>query len=584
MIVNISYPAGKTLTFVDILTQRAQQQAEQIAYSFLNFGREADTSITYGDLDLQARAIASTLQNLGYENKLALLLYPSGLEYIAAFLGCLYAGTIAVPVYPPHSARQLPRIQSIINDAQTDLILTTAETQADIFHKFMHISELQQQHWIATDTLSPAWDQNWQKPELAGDQVAFLQYTSGSTATPKGVMVSHRNLFHNSEALKSQWGLTEEDRGVSWLPMFHDMGLILGILQPLYTGYHTILMAPTTFLQHPLRWLQAMSEYKATLTTAPNFAYELCLRRTGPADRVQLDLSHWQVAINGAEPIRSETLKQFSTTFASCGFHPDTFRPGYGLAEATLLVTSGTRRSALVTKQVDKARLEQHFVVDAAPGEQRAQTVVGCGKTVPGQRVIAVHPETCTQCLPDEVGEIWIAGESVARGYFGKREETKDAFQAYLVDTGEGPFLRTGDLGFVQDGEVFITGRLKDLILIKGRNHYPQDIEYTVEQSSPIIRPGSAVAFSVEFAQEERLVVIAEVRLPQSGLAASEVAQKVEEAIKAIRRDIAEIYEITVYQIELVRVGEVPKTSSGKLQRRVCRGRFLAGELREWDQ
>ncbi|MGH2479970.1 MAG: fatty acyl-AMP ligase, partial [Ktedonobacteraceae bacterium] len=487
-----------------------------------------------------------------------------------------------VPVYPPHTARLLPRIQGIINDARTDLVLTTAETQADIFHKFMHIPELQQMHWIATDTLSPVWGENWQKPDLTGDQLAFLQYTSGSTSTTKGVMVSHGNLCHNSESLKTQWGLDENDQGVSWLPMFHDMGLILGVLQPLYTGYHTVLMAPTAFLQHPLRWLQAMSEHKATITTAPNFAYELCLRRISPADRAQLDLSHWQVAINGAEPVRSETLKQFSATFASCGFHPDTFRPGYGLAEATLLVTSAPRHSAVVVKHIDRTLLAHHLAADVAPDDRYAQAVVGCGTTVPGQRVIAVHPETGTRCLADEVGEIWIAGESVARGYFGKREETEDTFQAYVADTGEGPFLRTGDLGFVQDKEVFITGRLKDLMLLKGRNHYPQDIEYTVEQSSPLVRSGCSSAFSIEFAQEERLVVVAEVRLPQSGLTPGEAAQKIEETIRAIRKNIAEVHEITVYQVKLVQVGEVPKTSSGKLQRRACRTRFLAGELKEW--
>lgn len=583
MIVNIPHPAVKTLTFVDILAQRAQHQPEQIAYTFLHFGNEADISITYGELDYRARMIAGHLQSLGYEGRKALLLYPSGLEYIAAFLGCLYAGTIAVPVYPPHNSRLLPRIQNIINDARPDLALTTAETHTDIQRKFMHIPELQQLHWIDTDTLSMTWSQRWQQPELTTNQLAFLQYTSGSTSTPKGVMVSHRNLIHNSAALKAQWELNEYDQSVSWLPMFHDMGLILGILQPLYSGYHTVLMAPAAFLQHPLRWLQALSEYKATIATAPNFAYELCLRRSSPADRATLDLSHWQAAINGAEPVRYETLQRFSAAFAPCGFRPDAFRPGYGLAEATLMVTNAPRHSPTVVKHLDKTLLEQHLAVEVAPDDRRAQIMIGCGKTVPGQRVIAVHPATGMQCFPGEVGEIWIAGESVAQGYFGKAKETSNTFHAYVADTGEGPFLRTGDLGFIQDEEVFITGRLKDLILMKGRNHYPQDIEYTVEQSSSIIRPGCVIAFSIEFAQEERLVVVAEIRLPQSGLAADEGTQKIEEARKAIRRNIAEAHEIAVYHVRLVGVGEVPKTSSGKLQRRACRAKFLAGELKEWN-
>lgn len=582
MVIDITYPISKTQTFVDILTQRARQQPEQAAYTFLRFGEEADNSLTYGELDQQARSIASKLQSLGYEGKPLLLLYSPGLEYIAGFLGCLYAGSIAVPVYPPHSARLLPRLQTVINDTQALVALTTRQTQMGIFRRFMHIPELQRLHWIATDTLPVALGQGWEKPEISGESLAFLQYTSGSTSTPKGVMVSHANLLHNSKLIKAHFGLNEKDRAVSWLPMFHDMGLILGILQVLYTGYHTVLMAPTAFLQHPLRWLQTISDYKATVSCAPNFAYELCVRRASPLMGTQLDLSSWQMAINGAEPVRSETLKNFSAAFESYGFHPDAFMVGYGLAEATLMVSGRRRFTGVSVKHVDKALLEQHLVADALD-TQHSQTVVGCGKIAPGQHVIIVHPESLTRCRPDEVGEIWVAGESIAQGYFGNEEMTGRTFQAYVADTGEGPFLRTGDLGFIQDGEIFITGRIKDLIIIMGRNHYPQDIERTVEQSSPIIRAGNAAAFSIEVGCEERLVVVAEVRLHQSGLAPGEAALKMGEAIETIRRNIAELHNITAYQIQFVRVGEIPKTSSGKLQRHACRARFLAGSLKVWN-
>ncbi|HLG63726.1 MAG TPA: fatty acyl-AMP ligase [Ktedonosporobacter sp.] len=584
MKIDISYPLVKTSTFVDILTKRAQRQPEQIAYTFLNFGKEADASLTYKDLHRQARSIAIKLQSLGYQGKPALLLYPSGLEYIAAFFGCLYAGAIAVPIYPPDSDRLLPRIQAIINDTQATVALTTAKTQDDILRRFMHLPELQRLHWITTDDIPVSLNQHWQKPELTEDSLAFLQYTSGSTSTPKGVMVSHGNLLHNSEANRIQMGLDEKDRGVSWLPIFHDLGLIIGILQPLYTGYHTVLMAPTAFIQRPLRWLQAMADYKATVSYAPNFAYDLCIRRTSPEDRAKLDLSHWQVALNGAEPVRSETLREFVATFEPSGFHPDTFMPAYGLAEATAMVSGKQRRAPFIVKHVNKTLLEQHYVVDTTPDDQNAQLVVSCGKVVAGQQVIIVHPESLTRCQPEEIGEIWVAGGSIAQGYFGKAEETSNTFHAYLPDSGEGPFLRTGDLGFMQNGEVFITGRLKDLIIIKGRNHYPQDIEYVVEQSSPIIRAGCSVAFSIDAAHEERLVVVAEVRIPQNGLTPGEIVQKIDETTKAIRRNVAETHEITVHQVVLVKVGEVPKTSSGKLQRRACRTRYLAGSLKEWNQ
>lgn len=583
MVIDMVHPTSKVLTFVDILTQRAQQQPQQTAYTFLNFGEEADTSITYGELDQQVRAIASELQSLGYEGKPVLLLYPSGLEYIAAFLACLYAGAVAVPVYPPHSVRLLPRLQAIINDTQAVVALTTTKTQADIFRRFIHTPELQHLRWITTDTLSIPLGQYWKQPGFTRNGLAFLQYTSGSTSAPKGVMVSHENLFHNSRMISTQIGLHEKDQGVSWLPMFHDLGLIMGILQPLYTGYHTVLMSPTAFLQYPLRWLQAISDYKATVSSAPNFAYGLCVRRTNATTRAQLDLSHWQVAVNGAEPIHSETLKNFSAAFEPCGFHPNTFLPGYGLAEATLMVSGAKRRTGVTVKYVDKTLLEQHHARDVAQNDQNTQAVVGCGKVAPEQRIIVVHPESLRRCQPDTVGEIWVAGESIAQGYFGDGEATKDTFQAYLADTGEGPFLRTGDLGFIQDGEIFITGRLKDLIIIKGRNHYPQDIEHSVEQSSPIVRAGCVAAFSIGIEHEERLVVVAEIRLAQNGLTPGEIDQKIEEASKAIRRNIAEMHELAVYQIKFVRIGEVPKTSSGKLQRRACRAHFLAGSLKEWN-
>lgn len=571
-------------TFVDILGQRARQQPEQKAYTFLHFGKQTDTSLTYGELDQQARSIAARLQERGYAGKLVLLLYPSGLEYIAAFLGCLYAGAIAVPLYPPHSDRSLPRIQAIIDDTRSRVVLTTHRTRDDILRRFPQLPALQHLHWLATDTIPAMEGLRWQQPDLCAENLAFLQYTSGSTASPKGVMVSHGNLVYNSQLFNEQMTLGPGDRGVSWLPIFHDLGLIMGILQPLFAGYHTALMAPAAFLQHPLRWLETMSEQQATVTYAPNFAYDLCLRRSTPAERERLDLRHWQIALNGAEPVREQTLRAFRRAFADCGFHPDTFLPAYGLAEATLVVSSGQRRQPTVVRHVDKTLLEEHTIVEVAETSPQAQALVSCGRSMPGQRILIVDPQTRLPCPPQQVGEIWVAGQSMAQGYLDKQEESGRTFQACLAESGEGPFLRTGDLGFMQDGELFITGRLKDLIILQGRNHYPQDIEYTVEQSSPVIRAGYTAAFSIDHEEQERLVVVAEVRFATGDLTPQQVRQTLDEAQKAVRRNIAQVHEVTVHQVAFVTVGEVSKTSSGKLQRQACRTRFLAGTLQAWER
>ncbi|GCE29296.1 acyl-CoA synthetase [Dictyobacter alpinus] len=584
MVLNISYPASKMLTFVDILTQRAQQQPEQTAYTFLHFGEQANSELSYGDLDRQVRSIAGRLQQSGCEGKPILLLYPSGLEYITAFLACLYAGAIAVPMYPPSSERQIPRLQTIIHDTQAVTALTTTWTYTKIAQKFTHIPELQALQWIPTNTIYPSQYDDWIKPALDEQSLALLQYTSGSTSTPKGVMVSHSNLQHNSAMLQTQMGMSEHDRGTSWLPIFHDMGLILGVLQPLYTGYPTVLMSPTAFLQRPLRWLQTLSDYQTTVTYAPNFAYDLCLRRISAAERARLDLSHWQVAVNGAEPIRRTTLDNFSATFADCGFHANTFMPGYGLAEATLMVSARKRHTGISVKQLDKAWLEQGYVKTANAQTRPVNYAVSCGQGPRDQQVRIVNPTTQVQCQPDEIGEIWLSGPSVAHGYFHNQAATEHTFHAYLADTEEGPFLRTGDLGFLHDDELFITGRLKDLIIIAGRNHYPHDIEQTIEQSSPLIRAGCSNAFSIEVGEQECLVVVAEVRAIQTKYTSDEREQMIAQLSETIRRNIAEQHEIKAYQIELVQVGEIPKTSSGKLQRRACRTLFLAEKLKKWDE
>lgn len=579
-------------TLTELLRRRAVEQPERLAYTFLTDGETAEVHVTYGELDRQAHAIGAHLQHLGAAGERVLLLYPAGLEYIAAFFGCLYAGAVAVPAYPPRLNRSMERLQAIVADAQATVALTTAA----FWSKLEQTPDLLALHWLTTDNLADGMAAAWREPAIDSQSLAFLQYTSGSTGTPKGVMLSHGNLLYNLQMIQRAFRLPEHSTGVGWLPLYHDMGLIGTILQPLYLGSTCVLMPPMAFLQRPVRWLQAISRYQATASGGPNFAYDLCVRKVTPAQRATLDLSSWEVAFNGAEPIRADTLERFATTFAPCGFRRQAFYPCYGLAEATLIVSGGEKAEVPVAQTVQKAALEQHQMVPALARADETQTLVSCGRALLDGRIVIADPEAHTTCQPGQVGEIWVAGPSVAQGYWQRPAETAHTFQAYLADTGEGPFLRTGDLGCVYQGELFVTGRLKDVIIIRGSNHYPQDIEQTVEQSHPSLRPGCGAAFAVELAGEERLVVVQEVerryqppqrRLPERRQVEVDPGFDPERpqpldldaVLGNIRQAVAEQYGVQVYTVLLLRAGSIPKTSSGKLQRYACRAGFLAGSL-----
>lgn len=572
-------PSDQTIswpTLVDLLRYRATGQPNRRAYTYLRDGETDEVHLTYTELDRQARAIGARLQRRGAAGQRVLLLYPSGLEYIAAFFGCLYAGAVAVPVYPPNPARldrTLPRLRGITLDARPTIVLTTTSVlslaaalaaQEPAFHDL---------HWMATDTLDDDQGAEWRDPAVRGDTLAFLQYTSGSTSTPKGVMVSHDNLLRNEALIKQSLGMTEHDVLVGWLPLYHDMGLIGNVLQPLYTGFPCVLMSPADFLQKPIRWLQAISRYGGTLSGGPNFAYELCVRKIGPEQRAALDLRSWNAAFNGAEPIRPETLDRFTAAFEPCGFRREAFFPCYGLAEATLFVSGGPKAAPPAIAPVSRATLE-HKRVAAATTDADLLALVGCGQTWPEQRIAIVDPEARTRCAPDQIGEIWISGPCVAHGYWNRPAATEETFRAFLADTGEGPFLRTGDLGFVQNGELFVTSRLKDLIIIRGRNHTPQDIERTAEASHPALRPGCGAAFSIDVGGEERLVIVHEVERRCHDA-------DVEEVAGAIRQAVAERHELQVYAVVLLKTGSIPKTSSGKLQHHACRNAFLSNRLEQ---
>jgi amino acid adenylation domain-containing protein len=512
------------------------------------------------------------LQRLDAAGERVLLLYPPGLEYIVAFFGCLYAGAVAVPAYPPQLNRPAPRIQSIVADAQATIALTTAHILGNMEQRFAHAPDLAALRWLTIDESADGLDQSRQLRQVTTDTLAFLQYTSGSTSTPKGVMLTHGNLLHNLSLIQSCFGHSADSRGVIWLPPYHDMGLIGGILQPLYAGFSVTLMAPVTFLQRPYRWLQAISQLRGTTSGGPNFAYELCTRKVTPEQRATLDLSSWSVAFTGAEPIRCETLEQFAATFAECGFRPEAFYPCYGLAEATLIVSGGSHTAPPITGIFQGAALEQNRVITALPEATGSRTLVGCGRNLPDQQIVITHPDTLAQCAAGEIGEIWVAGPSIAQGYWNRPEQTRDTFQAHMTDTGAGPFLRTGDLGFLQDGELFITGRLKDLIIIRGRNHYPQDLELTVEASHAGLRPSCGAAFAIEIDGEERLVVVQELERRAKDA-------NIEEVAAVIRQAVATQHNVQVHSVVLIKPGSIPKTSSGKIQRHACRVKFEHGTL-----
>jgi acyl-CoA synthetase (AMP-forming)/AMP-acid ligase II len=584
---------GNSTTLVEILRWRALRQADQLAYTYLLDGEVEGDRLTYAELDREARTIAALLQAYCASGQRALLIYPTGLEFVAAFFGCLYAGVIAVPLPPPTAAQQqrtFPRLRAIANDAQPSVALTTSSILSKVEALFTQAPELATMRWVATDKIDGGLSLEWQSPVADSDSLALLQYTSGSTTVPRGVMVSHGNLLHNSANVNHAFELTPDSGvSVSWLPVFHDMGLTNGIVQPTYIGRPCVLLPPQSFLQRPMRWLQAISRYKGTVSGGPNFAYELCARKITPEQCENLDLSSWYAAYNGAEPVRADTLKRFVATFAPYGFRPSFLYPCYGLAEATLMVSGGPLKDEPTVYAAQAAALEQNRVAEASDQQHYVRTLVGCGHAMPGTRVVIVHPESLTRCAPEAVGEIWVWGPTVSRGYWSRPEETERTLRAYLADTGEGPFLRTGDLGFLKDGELFVTGRLKDLIIIGGRNLYPNDIELTVEHSHPAVRSGCCAAFSVDVAHEERLIVAAEVercyrtenRLDRNwtSLSAPRPLLDVGAMVRAIRRAVAEEHDVRVHAAVLLRAGSLPKTPSGKVQRNACQAGFLNGTL-----
>jgi acyl-CoA synthetase (AMP-forming)/AMP-acid ligase II len=561
-------------TWVRLLREKAQRYPDLPVCTFLADGETQEVSDTYAELDARARTIAAVLQSRYSRGDRALLLFPPGLEYIRGFLGCLYAGIVAVPLSPPPLARvssTLPRLRSVVADLQPDVVLTTTAGLKLATALAPNLPQLGSVQWLASDDLGPEGAGTWRDPCVTSDSVAFIQYTSGSTAAPKGVVLTHGNTLHNSAAIQEALGHTGRSAGVIWLPPYHDMGLVGGILQPLYVGFPVVLLSPLHFLQRPLRWLAAVSRYRATTTAGPDFAFDLCVRRTTPEQRSALDLSCVESAVVGAEPVNPATLERFVEAFSPHGFRREALRPCYGLAESTLMVTASAGPSTIALPAPPGTPGMSFVDTLARPGSRTARVVVSCGQPNLGQRVVVVDPDSGTPCPSDTIGEVWVSGPSVGAGYWDRPEETEAVFGAHLSETEEGwSFLRTGDLGFVHHGDLFITGRLKDLIIIRGRKHHPTDIERTVARSHPALRPGGGAAFAISVDGQEQLVVVHETERhhPQRDRDAM---------VGAIRSAVIEEHDVLVNSVRLVRPGSLPRTSNGKTQRSACRESFLAG-------
>lgn len=569
---NQSISALAVTTLVELLEERAAKPGA--TYTFLRDGRVITEELSFPDLAIKARAIAALLQQEATIGSRALLLYPPGLSFLPVFFGCLYAGVVAVPVPPPDGARlkrTLPRLLGILEDAKPEVLLTTTLLAGELEERLR--SFFPQLRWLLTDQIETHLMTTWRWPDIQTQSLAYLQYTSGSTAAPRGVMLSHANVLHNLGYLKHGFACDADSISVNWMPYFHDYGLVEGLLQPLYSNIPSYLLSPLTVLKRPLRWLEVIDRYRATHSHGPNFSYEMCLQRSTPEERVGMDLSCWRVAGNAAEPVRPDTLRRFSEAFAPCGFRAEAFYPGYGLAEATLFVS--TRRHAAPPRSclLEAAALEQHRIVplETINSAEAGREIMSCGVSQGITQIRIVDPHTRQVCPPDRVGEIWLADPSVAQGYWQKAEDTRTAFQAHLSDDHtKTAFLRTGDLGFLRNGELYITGRLKDLIIIGGVNHYPQDIEWSLQEHCPGLRRDCCAAFSIERDGVEQLFIVAEPERLQADWTP---------LIRSILKVVASYHELSVAAIALLKRGSIFKTSSGKIQRSACRQAFLDGQL-----
>ncbi len=560
-------------TYTDVIKNRTKEKPDHVVFRFLSDGVNENESFTYQQLETRSKALGAAMQKAGSKGDRVLLLFHPGLSYIASLYACFYSGFVAVPAYPPRRNRGIERIHTIVEDSEVEICLVSQQVYNDIQKNLQNDELLNQLQWIVYEDISDNEASKFNETIISADDVALLQYTSGSTGIPKGVMITQLNLLYNSEYIRQAYHHDSSLIGVNWLPVYHDMGLIGTVLQPAFVGGVSILMPAISFLKNPLVWLQAIDKHKAKTVGGPNFTYDYCVQKTTEEERKNLDLSSVKVFFCGAEPIRKSTYKQFSEKFSISKSKEEQFYSCYGMAETTLIVTGGLPDEKPKYLVVDGNALSENRVEVIDKDKPGGMTLVGCGHTWMETKIEIVDPVTMMEREKNQVGEIWIAGPTIAAGYWNKPEETKRIFGAMLADTGEGPFLRTGDLGFFHENELYITGRLKDLIIIRGVNHYPNDIEYTIQNAIPELRQNGGAAFPVDEAGEEKLVIVQE--LERSALRDTDYNALIEN----IRQVITEEHELDVYSIVLIRTGSIPVTSSGKIQRRQTKYEFLNDDL-----
>jgi acyl-CoA synthetase (AMP-forming)/AMP-acid ligase II len=555
---------------VDVLTRHATNRPHETAFIFV-YEDGTRPSLTFAELAGAVGRLARRLREADARGERAVLLYRPGLDFVVAILACFSAGIAAVPVRFVRNERELPHLLGVIRDSGARYVLSTSALQKSLEPVF-GLEAKAAVRWIATDEVSTsASDIAELGHDVSPSDIAFLQYTSGSTGHPKGVVVTHANLLHNMRMVRTAFRHDDSTVFAGWLPLHHDMGLMGNVFQPLFLGIKSVLFSPMSFLISPVAWLRAISEWRATTSGAPSFAYEMCVEKIRPEHMQGVDLSSWKIAFNGAEPVKVNVIEAFIEKFGPYGFRPEAFYPCYGMAEATLFVTGGDPSARITSIAVDPDRLAQNVVTDAPTTTRLA----GCGTIHEGQVLRIVDPTTLRKLEDDKIGEIWIRGESIAQGYWNRPEETRATFGATTED-GEGPFLRTGDLGFLRRGELFVTGRLKDILIVRGRNYYPDDVETCVYQSHEALRPRGSAAFMVEDSDGERLIVVSEVE--RSALRKLD-GSLVKAVLTRARRDVADCIGLTLSELVLIAPGTLPKTSSGKVRRRHCRELFQQVQL-----
>ncbi|MDX1475301.1 MAG: fatty acyl-AMP ligase, partial [Reinekea sp.] len=552
--------SSESKTLVDILRHRARTTPDKTAYIFLEDGEDAEVRITYAELDQKAREVAAAMQamNPDVRNTRVLLIYPQGIDFIVAFFGCLYSGGTAVLLYPPTSMKMAQRLGGIVKDCAVSLILSSQKINEKVSRLGIvggetsgteQSSPFANMPWINTDSLEPGLSSEYREQSVGPDDLAFLQYTSGSTGTPKGVMISHGNLVANQETIQAIYGNTEESVVVGWLPLIHDMGLIGNVLQPMYVGCPLIFMSPMHFIQKPSRWLRAIHKYRATVSGGPNFSYDLCAKKISQAEKEELDLSSWTIAFNGAEPVRKETIERFRTSFEPHGFNPSSLIAVYGLAEATLIV-SGTRRGELLTLDSELSH-------------------VSSGQTQSTEVVKVVNPDTCEEVSEGCEGEVWLSSPSVAQGYWNRPDATNETFKARMKGCDRN-YLRTGDTAYSVDGNLHITGRIKDVIIFQGRNYHPEDLEWSIDGLRGV-RIGCCAAFSINVASREELVMVVGVTTTDLDAQTALVEQ--------IKARVYEDHQLHLNRVALIEPRELPVTTSGKVRRKRAREMYLGSEF-----